>query len=452
MSEVLLLGTGPLPLYSHDRLYAFGVRTWHFARCLLDANIKTTLVTFEFGSKEEQVLSLSEGAVPKELNHVALPEPNAENLPYLVGEVDRLIAETKPRSLVTAGSNLPAQVAIRCSAQCPLWVDLFGDMMTEVQAKLAFAPAAELDFFLRLYYSLLVRGDCFSTVSEAQKDAVIGQLSMVGRLTGATRDFDLVRVIPVSFDERESPTTLAEPRLRGKGVSRDDFIVLWSGGFNTWADVPTLFEALERAMAQNPRIHFAASGGSISGHHEEGFKQFVSLVQDSAHKDRFHILGWLPNDAIAGLYAEADIGINVDLNIYEARLGSRCRIVNWMRAGLPCLTTRTTELSRLLEANQAGFVVSPGDPDSLADAMLQLTSNRSRVLETGARAQFYATENFAFAKTIKPLLEWVGNPMQAPDRDPAFQRSPLVETLHALFTRTPENSPRRQSLWSRLKR
>ncbi|HNT34858.1 MAG TPA: glycosyltransferase family 4 protein [bacterium] len=448
---VLLLGTGPLPLYTHDRLYAFGVRTWHFARCLLDEDIPTVLVTFEFGRKGSEVLSINSSDIPERLKHVALPEPDGTNLEFLVEQIKQLIAQYQPTCMVTAGSNLPAQIAVRCGSEIPLWVDLFGDMMTEVQAKLAFAPASEMDFFLRLYHSLLFRGDRFSTVSEAQKDAVIGQLSMTGRLTGATRDCDLIHVIPVSFDDRTPPPVVREPLLRGRRTPENAFIILWSGGFNTWADIPTLFTGLECAMSANSDIHFAASGGSITGHHEAGFRQFLDLVQTSKHKERFHILGWLPNEAVAGLYAESDLGINVDLDIYEARLGSRCRIVNWMNAGLPCLTTRTTELSKILEANQIGFVFPPSSPEALSEAILHLASNRQGIRDTGTRARVYAEEHFAFGRTIRPLLEWVSNPVVAPDRVQE-SHSPLMRSLHDLLTNASAPQAPRTSFWKWLRR
>ena len=168
-------------------------------------------------------------------------------------------------------------------------------------------------------------------------------------------------------------------------------------------------------MQQSEKVHFVASGGAISGHHETGFQQFTSLVEKSHHKDRHHILGWLPNESIPGLYAESDLGINVDLDIYESHFGSRCRIVNWMQAGLPCLTTLTTELSKIVAENQIGFVFPPGNSDEMAEMIVRLVNNSGPLRQAGLQAQRYAKDNFAFSATITPLLNWLKAPRRAPD-------------------------------------
>ena len=41
--------------------------------------------------------------------------------------------------------------------------------------------------------------------------------------------------------------------------------MLWSGGYNLWTDVDTLFRGLEAAMARNPKVHFLSTGGAIDG-------------------------------------------------------------------------------------------------------------------------------------------------------------------------------------------
>lgn len=456
MARVMILGTGPLPLYENNRLYAFGVRTWHFARSVLEAGHETKLITFEFGKHESIApqgscprVQIGETKVPERLNHVPLPEPNAENFPSLAKALDELIDLFQPDAVVTAGSTLPARVAVHCKYQGPLWLDLFGDTMSEVQAKLAFAPAAEIDFFLRLQMGLLIRGDIFSAVSENQKDAVIGQLSMAGRLVGSTRNYELVHVIPVASDEREPPadTTDAPKCLRGEKVPPDAFIVLWSGGFNTWADIETLFKGLEKAMEDNPKIYFAASGGAISGHHETGFEHFQDLVARSCFKDHFIVLGWLPNESIPALYKEADVGINVDLDIYESRLGSRCRLVNWMKSGLPCITTETTELSRIMKRNGLGFVVPPGDEQALTKQILQLAEHPEPLEKVAAKAREYTLNEFSFEATVQPLLKWLDNPSRSPDRTGDQRLSQVRQLLNQIAFPATERAEETNTSW-----
>ena len=54
--------------------------------------------------------------------------------------------------------------------------------------------------------------------------------------------------------------------MRGRLVPEDAFVVLWSGGYNVWSDIETLLQGLEKAMDEQPSIHFLSTGGAISGH------------------------------------------------------------------------------------------------------------------------------------------------------------------------------------------
>jgi len=66
---------------------------------------------------------------------------------------------------------------------------------------------------------------------------------------------------PTSFVLCRPPFLFPEYRatgraFRGEKVPNDAFAVLWSGGFNTWADPDTLASGLILAMGREPRIHF----------------------------------------------------------------------------------------------------------------------------------------------------------------------------------------------------
>ena len=46
-------------------------------------------------------------------------------------------------------------------------------------------------------------------------------------------------------DEPAEETGPSDPIVRGRHVPEGAFIVLWSGGYNVWSDVDTLFAGLE---------------------------------------------------------------------------------------------------------------------------------------------------------------------------------------------------------------
>jgi glycosyltransferase involved in cell wall biosynthesis len=260
----------------------------------------------------------------------------------------------------------------------------------------------------------LFRGDVFSTVSDAQAFALIGELGMAGRLNSRTNGHTLVHPIPCGVEEddyRHAATV-----LRGVDVGDDDFVVLWSGGFNTWTDVDTMFDGLSRAMDRDPSVHFVATGGQIDGHDELTYPRFVERIEASPHRDRFHLKGWLPRDLVPNYYFEADVGINCEKDIYEVRLGSKHRILDWSRAALPVVTTRVTELSMAVEADGVGFVVPPADAEALAGAVIEAASRRHELAEMGERFRRSMRRRYGFRASTAPLREWARSPTAAPDR------------------------------------
>lgn len=416
MSTILLAGVGPLPCYRSKTLYGFGIRTWQFLLPLLADGHRVILVTFEFGQPKDpvQVDYREDPSARGDVVHIPVPEPNDENREDLFTRLRRIIREHQPDCIVTAGSTISSSMACGLSTDLPIWADLFGDLLAEAQAKSAFAGSEQLNIFHRIYLPILRRGDMFSSVSDAQRFATLGQLGVLGRLDHYTLGYPFVRNIPCAYDGSTKPE---HPRkvLRGSVVSDEDFVVLCSGGFNTWADVDTLFLGLDTAMAENPAIHVVVTGGGITGHHEAGFDRFTSLVNESSRKERYHLMGWIPTEEVDACLLESDLGVNVDLDIAETLLGSRNRFLSWIRAGLPILTTVVSEISQILHREGLCFGVDPGNLEEFRKALLYAADHRKECREMARQARLYGDENFTFEATTRPLRQWVTNPKPAPD-------------------------------------
>jgi len=97
--------------------------------------------------------------------------------------------------------------------------------------------------------TLVENGDVFSVVSGRQHDAALGQLGLLGRLNRRTAGHEMVHVIPCGIDGGSNPPDDSDSSDPGPAtLPFDAFVVLWSGGFNTWCDVPTLASGIEAAM------------------------------------------------------------------------------------------------------------------------------------------------------------------------------------------------------------
>lgn len=416
--RVLLIGVGPLPFYQTDRNSGIAYGTWQLCRAMLAAGHTVDAITMEHGCfTAPRVTYRHRPDAFGALTHHPLPETRAETLDEIAQTAQELLESIRPDCIVSAGSPIASFVTTRLETTLPIWFDLFGEVMAEVQAKAALTDDHVLPIILDLMQRILQRGDRFSAVSERQRLVVIGQLSMLGRLNGANAALGvkLVQTIPAGIDTGDRYVH-DQTVIRGVLTPRSAFVVLWSGGFNTWADLDTLFHGLDAAMQLNPDIHFVATGGAIAGHHESGFAQFRERTARSPHSNRYHFVGWVPQDAVHNYFLESDVGINCDLDILESEIGTRTRVLPWFKAGLPPVMTRATELSQLVDREQLGFVVPMGSPDALTRVLLRCAEQRDEVRCRGRRAQFYAYKRLGFNDVCAPLLDWLKHPAPAPDR------------------------------------
>jgi glycosyltransferase involved in cell wall biosynthesis len=325
--------------------------------------------------------------------------------------------------------------ALFLSPQIPFWGDLFGSPLAEGQAKaVTVQDDSVLEPFARFEQVVLRRVDAVSAVSTHQEYATIGALAGCGRLNRHTDGYRLAYTIPATLDPQILPAAQS-PFLRGPVVPPEAFVILWSGGFNTWTDIDTLFGGLEGAMAVRPELHFVATGGALPPHDSQTYPRFQSKVAASPYRARYHLLGWQPYEGLHNYYLESDLGLILDRWSYEGVLGSRTRLLDWLLYGLPAVVTVTAELTEELVREGLAFDFPHGDSAALAQLLVRLCGQRETLSATRERARQYVVERFAYSVACRPLVEWAKNPRRAPDAGkplPAFSTSSNAETERLL--------------------
>ena len=414
LPPLLVAGVGPLPPQSPARLYAPGLRIWGMARELARAGHAVRLVWAQFGDAAEvsaSIIDLAPG------DPTARPfVPRAEPVPpggwpaLLV----RLAREHAAQAAI-GSTDIMNHALATAGLAIPLWLDYFGDPMAEAQLQ-AFAAASDAGQAPRwsLVAPALARADRLSGCSREQSGALWGELAACGRLNQHTAFDPLVACLP-PWIEPIPPDADPTPLVRGVRAPEDALLIFQTGGFNTWLDVQTLFAALSFAMDRNPRLHFAATGGAIAGHHTGGFARFEAAVAASPHRARFHLLGWLPLGRVPRLIAEGDLGLNVDLPCAEGRLGTRNRLLDWLLEARPVLTTPGCELAEDLIARGHAGPLPHGDPAAAGQALLDYAADSSPLRAAAARGAADLRATQTAAQNLRPLLDWAAAPKPASD-------------------------------------
>jgi glycosyltransferase involved in cell wall biosynthesis len=461
VSRILVVGAGVPALVRAERHAGPGLRSAHFASAIAAAGHEVLLLAVlgeeeeapafvdpgtpggasrksaahEQGTREQEGLEAVAHATPPQIEFVRERD-------LATPAVRARIARFAPDAVVGATAYASA-LAARLRLEVPLWADVFGDLMAEAQAKAARTSSDwSLVHFWTLMRTVLERGDRFSAVSEAQSHALVGQLGLAGRLSSRTTGEELVSVVPCAVeappkrslesqppcaserpDERDAPDRRRAARL-SLGLADDDFVLLVSGGVNTWCDVETLCAGLGLAMDAESRLRVVVTGGAIPGHDETSHAELRSGL---AALPASHVLdlGWIDSDRLPEVYAAADLGLHVERPIYERRLGAENRVVEWLAHGLVCVTTGQSESGAAFVREGLSLGCAVGDPAALAALVLAAAGDPARepaaraLIEARRRGPQWTRRERSFAATAAPLLRWCAEPSFARDRDGA---------------------------------
>ena len=134
-------------------------------------------------------------------------------------------------AIIGMGTVMPDATAARMRDIAPVWIDLTGDPLAEIQSK-AEAYPDESNELLRVHVTRLMEhclrgGDRFSGVSQAQCHALIGQLGLIGRLNQATAGQQMVYSLPIGAAPVLHKNESAPPIFRGTQCPTDAFVVAW---------------------------------------------------------------------------------------------------------------------------------------------------------------------------------------------------------------------------------
>ncbi|HMK92067.1 MAG TPA: glycosyltransferase [Thermoleophilia bacterium] len=366
-----------------------GHRTEQFAEALLAAGCEVTAVVLAEGSRHH-------GRKAPRLRLHSLP---AERFRAGV-ELQAIHDAAAPDVVVAAGGYHAARVVSGLTTSVPRWIDLPGDLAAEGQLRAHAEGDARLRDPLSVLARALTAGDQFSVVGASQRLALLGQLGLCGRLTGATLGQEPVAIVPLACDGPVQAVPLAAGPLR----------LLWYGGYNTWMDAETLLAGLESALGSDPAIRFESTGGAIRDHDELSYGRFWERARASPVAARLLDHGRIPRRRATALLDECHVVLCLSRACLESELGSRFRLIEALAHGRPVVATRGGDLARDVELAEAGILVPPGEPRALARAVLALASDRPRLEACARNARSLWQARFTYAAATEPLRAWLAAP------------------------------------------
>ncbi|MES1169689.1 MAG: glycosyltransferase, partial [Leifsonia sp.] len=115
----------------------------------------------------------------------------------------------------------------------------------------------------------------------------------------------------------------------------------------------------------------------------------------------------------------------------ETAFSFRTRILDYLWASLPIISTDGDTFAELIRDNELGRVVPPEDVDALAAAIEELLFDTNERARIAANVERFAS-SMTWATSLTPLLEFCKNPTPAPDRIQGIvsERNRINNDLH----------------------
>jgi hypothetical protein len=242
-----------------------------------------------------------------------------------------------------------------------------------------------------------------------------------------------IAIVPFGISDND-PQISENPYLtQFVGIKKDDPILLWGGGIYDWFDPLTLIEAVNKVKNSIPNIRLVFMGGK----HPNPDVPINKVVQksidlatkyDFLNKNVFFNDTWVDYDQRHNYLFNATIGVSTHYKSLETQFSFRTRILDYLWAGLPVISTEGDYFAELISQEKCGVVVKQRDATDLAEKIIKLLDKNS--LAAARVNSLRVREDFRWHKVLQPLLAYCANPYKVKKNPLALRRHPRKTAVY----------------------
>jgi len=401
------------------RMAGPAIRAWHMADLLAaehDVRLVTSNPTFE------------PVPAPFPVHHA-----NRRELAAHVAWADIVVVQGHALEILPELKQAGSRTLLVCDMYDPIHLELLEQGKDDSDER----RGAHLKVVLGVLDAQWQRGDFFLCASERQRHFWLGHLAASGRLTPALYDADptaesLLAVAPFGLSGK--PAERTGPGLRAKlDIAGSDKVVLWAGGVYSWFDPLTLIRAMGRLRETRPDAKLVFLGMRHPnpevpemdiGTRTRKLAADLELVG----KQVFFNEGWVPYHDRQNWLLDANCGATTHFPHVETTFAFRTRVLDYLWAGLPIVTTEGDSFADLVHRERLGVVVPPEDEAALARALERVLYDEE--FAAGCRERIARVrEEYTWDRALAPLVAYCRDPRPAADRlsggGPLVHETPL---------------------------
>jgi glycosyltransferase involved in cell wall biosynthesis len=327
-----------------------------------------------------------------------------------------------------------------------LVVDLYDPYLFSIHVQWQGDPHTASSSFRLMHQVLqqhMVRADFSICASERQRDYWIGRFCALGRIDPALYNFDpslrkLIDIVPFGLAARHPERNGPGLRDRIEAIHPEDPVLLWGGGIWDWFDPITIIKAVAALVSTIPNLRLVFMGSKSPNPQVPLMKMALKArnLSDSLHLTGKHIFfpgEWVDYLDRVNYLLDADIAVSAHFDLPETRYSYRTRMLDYIWARLPMITTGGDSLSDLVEATGCGIVVPYEDTGAWQNAISKMIGDVdfARAARTNVAR---LCQEFTWSKVIGPLRSYCRNPYRLPPYR-RVTKPTAVERARAVYLR-----------------
>jgi glycosyltransferase involved in cell wall biosynthesis len=282
---------------------------------------------------------------------------------------------------------------------------------------------------LNILNTQLSIGDFFICASEKQRDYWIGMLASLGRINPYNYDNDsslrkLIDVVPFGIPANAPEHNREMIRTVFPKIKAEDKIILWGGGIWNWLDPITAIKSVWELSRHRNDIKLVFLGIK---HPDPKLPEMQKCIEAINFCKELELLDeyvffneWAPYDLRQNFLLEADVGISIHQKRIETEFSYRTRVMDYIWARLPIITTEGDSIAKLVKEENIGEVVKYENAQNLARVLDSTLSNKS-LREIYKRNLNKIAPKYLWQNVAAPLADYCAKSEPAPDKKNLFK-------------------------------
>jgi glycosyltransferase involved in cell wall biosynthesis len=269
-----------------------------------------------------------------------------------------------------------------------------------LERETAFGAGAVMSSILRVPMVLEMIGPRVSPISLRRASKV---LAYSAKMAAGRVPKEKLELVPAGVDtDRFAPDPDTGARVRKETGMRDSFVLGYVGTFQRWHGVQDLLAACARLGPVPRKVELLLVGPY--------FVEARKLADQLGLKNQTTFTGPVPYERVPDYINACDaLCAPYDPNLSSMRsergIGAPLKLLEYMSCEKAVVATRVAPITGVVDDGRTGLLVTPGDPDSLAEALRSLLDDPARTEMMGKEARKEVVARYSWGSLAGTLEE-----------------------------------------------